>query len=392
VKALKISFFLLLAVAVGLVLMSAVYSPTGFPEGSQTNARAALRYFDVGSESLALKDDSRPTQANKDVPAKAGRELNGQVFFPKLEGPHASFPLLIYSHGFSSSHKGGEYLGRYLAGLGFVVAMVDFPLTNMYTSGGPFVKDVVNQPADVSFLIDTLLARSQQEGDTLSGLIDSGRIGVMGVSLGGFTSTLLAFHPSMGDPRVDAAISIAGPSSLFTERYFASRSVPFMMIGGTYDVLVPYQTNALPIQGKAPDAWLLSIEGGAHTAFSGPTAAFRFLDNVDVIGCWAVLRNTEGDLDEPWYHLLGDASIGINQEDRPVLCEDPIPENAMNVIQQQWITQVAVGAFFEMTLASDPDKQAQAAEFLELTFAEEIAEVQISPPASHATSGLGGRE
>jgi hypothetical protein len=165
-----------------------------------------------------------------------------------------------------------------------------------------------------------------------------------------------------------------------------------MMIGGTYDVLVPYQTNALPIQGKAPDAWLLSIEGGAHTAFSGPTAAFRFLDNVDVIGCWAVLRNTEGDLDEPWYHLLGDASIGINQEDRPVLCEDPIPENAMNVIQQQWITQVAVGAFFEMTLASDPDKQAQAAEFLELTFAEEIAEVQISPPASHATSGLGGRE
>jgi predicted dienelactone hydrolase len=297
---------------------------------------------------------------------------------------------VIYSHGFSSSHKGGEYLGRYLAGLGFVVAMVDFPLTNMYAEGGPFVRDVVNQPADVSFLIDVLLDRSQRQNDTLSGLIDSDRIGVMGVSLGGFTSTLLAYHPTMGDARVDAAISIAGPSSLFTDRFFTSRSLPFMMIGGTFDVLVPYQTNAAPIQTKSPDAWLVSIEGGAHTAFSGPTAAFRFLNNVDVIGCWAVLRNTQGDLDEPWYDLLGDESIGIDQQDQPVLCEDPVPNDAMNVVQQQWITQVAVGAFFEMTLSSDAQKQGVAREFLANTFASEIAEVQVSTPAAHTISALGG--
>jgi hypothetical protein len=165
-----------------------------------------------------------------------------------------------------------------------------------------------------------------------------------------------------------------------------------MMIGGTYDVLVPYETNAAPIQAKAPDAWLLSIEGGAHTAFSGPTAAFRFLDNVDVIGCWAVLRNTEGDLDEPWYDLLGDESIGINQQDRAVLCEDPVPDNAMNVVQQQWITQVAVGAFFEMTLSNDGQIRAKAREFLAKTFAQEIAEVQVSTPAAPVSSVLGGRE
>lgn len=390
-KALKISFFTLLMVALGLIGMSVIYAPQGFPEGSTTDQRAALTYYSVGSEAISLRDDSRGTQANKEVPAKAGREFSGLVFFPDLESPpKQQFPLVIYSHGFSSSHKGGEYLGRYLAGLGFVVAMVDFPLTNMYAEGGPFVRDVVNQPADVSFLIDVLLDRSQRQNDTLSGLIDSDRIGVMGVSLGGFTSTLLAYHPTMGDPRVDAAISIAGPSSLFTDRFFTSRSLPFMMIAGTFDVLVPYQTNAAPIQTKSPDAWLVSIEGGAHTAFSGPTAAFRFLSNVDVIGCWAVLRNTQGDLDEPWYDLLGDESIGIDQQDQPVLCEDPVPNDAMNVVQQQWITQVAVGAFFEMTLSRDARKQGVAREFLANTFASEIAEVQVSTPAAHTISALGG--
>ena len=392
-KALKISFFVLLVLALGLAGMSVVYAPQGFPDGSFTDQRAALRDYPIRSESIALRDDSRATQANKEVPAKAGRELKGLVFFPDLESsPQKQFPLVIYSHGFSSSHKGGEYLGRYLAGLGFVVAMVDFPLTNMYAEGGPFVKDVVNQPADVSFLIDVLLERSQRQEDTLRGLIDPERIGVMGVSLGGFTSTLLAYHPTLGDPRVDAAISIAGPSSLLTERYFTSRSLPFMMIGGTYDVLVPYETNALPIQTKVPSAWLISIEGGSHTAFAGPTAAFRFLDNVDVIGCWAVLRNTEGDLDDPWYDLLGDESIGINQQDQPVLCEEPVPEHAMNVIQQQWITQVAVGAFFDMTLSNDAQKQAAAREFLVEIFADEIAEVQVSTPAAQLTSVLDGKE
>ena len=392
-KALKISFFILLVVALGLMGMSVVYAPQGFPEGSMTDQRAALHHYAIRSESIALRDDSRSTQANKDVPAKAGREFTGLVFSPNLDAPpRKPFPLVIYSHGFSSSHKGGEYLGRYLAGLGFVVAMVDFPLTNMYAEGGPFVKDVVNQPADVSFLIDVLLERSQRQDDTLSGLIDPERIGVMGVSLGGFTSTLLAYHPAMGDPRVDAAISIAGPSSLFTDRFFTSRSLPFMMIGGTYDVLVPYETNAAPFQTKAPNAWLMSIEGGAHTAFSGPTAAFRFLDNVDVIGCWAVMRNTQGDLDEPWYDLLGDESIGIDQQDQPVLCEDPVPNDAMNVVQQQWITQVAVGAFFEMTLSSDAQKQGVAREFLANTFASEIAEVQVRTPAAPVTSVLDGKE
>ena len=51
--------------------------------------------------------------------------------------------------------SGGAYLAEQLASLGYVVVAVDYPLTNGLAPGGPDVKDVVNQLADVSFLIDT---------------------------------------------------------------------------------------------------------------------------------------------------------------------------------------------------------------------------------------------
>ena len=47
-----------------------------------------------------------------------------------------------------------------------------------------------------------------------AGGIDRDRIGAMGLSLGGLTTTLVAFHPTLGDPRIRAAVSIAGPSAM----------------------------------------------------------------------------------------------------------------------------------------------------------------------------------
>ena len=154
-----------------------------------------------------------------------------------------------------------------------------------------------------------------------------------------------------------------------------------MMIAGTYDVLVPYQTNALPITEKVPNAWLVSIERASHTAFAGPAAALRFLDNVDVLGCWAVLRAIKNDLQEPWYDLLGDASTGINENHEVQVCTEPVPDAAMNVIQQQWITQVAVCAFFDLYFSYDPEVRARAEQFLVTHLSQDVKEVSVIPPA-----------
>ena len=123
-----------------------------------------------------------------------------------------------------------------LASHGYVVVAVNYPLTNMGAPGGPNVKDVVNQPGDVSFLIDSLLEQSATSGHSLEGMVDADRIGVTGISLGGLTSTLAAFHPEWADDRIKASLSIAGPTALFTPEFFQHRDVPFLMLAGDIDV------------------------------------------------------------------------------------------------------------------------------------------------------------
>jgi hypothetical protein len=52
----------------------------------------------------------------------------------------------------------------------------------------------------------------------------------------------------------------------------------------------------------------------------------------------------------------------------------------MNVVQQQWITQVLVGAFFDMTLSTDAVERAEAERFLRQTIGAELPEVVVTAP------------
>ena len=115
--------------------------------------------------------------------------------------------------------------------------------------------------------------------------IDPDRIGVAGVSLGALTATLSAYHPRFRDPRIRVAISIAGPSVMFGPRYFDFADVPFLMIAGTHDAMIPYEENAKPIPDKITEGGVIAIAGGSHAGFSylaeGP---MRLLGNPDEIG------------------------------------------------------------------------------------------------------------
>ena len=51
--------------------------------------------------------------------------------------------------------------------------------------------DVVSQPGDVSFLLDTLLGWDGQRDSPFDGAVDRGRIGAVGYSRGGLASALL---------------------------------------------------------------------------------------------------------------------------------------------------------------------------------------------------------
>ena len=76
-----------------------------------------------------------------------------------------------------------------MASHGYIVAAADYPLTSGSTPGGANGDDVVNQPADVSFLIDSVLNLSADE-KPFAGEVDGSRIGLSGYSLGGLTTYL----------------------------------------------------------------------------------------------------------------------------------------------------------------------------------------------------------
>jgi dienelactone hydrolase len=348
------------------------------PAGSESARWLADGPLPVARIPLELADRSRPLDANGDFSGAPARPLEGKLWYPTEGG---SYPLLIYSHGFTSSYINGAYLAGYLASHGFVVAAVNHPLTHWGAPGGPRVADVVNQPGDISFLIDRLLARSGDAGDVLAATIDGERIGALGVSLGGLTATLAGFHPTLQDPRVDAVLSIAGPSSFFTPAFFAGDSTDFLMLAGEADVIVPWAANAQPIPAKVPGGELVTLDRGSHTGFAGGTAWLRWMKNPDALGCWAVQRNIDDGEESGWSQLLGTAEQGVDPSPRVELCTvDPLPP-ALNVLRQQALAKLVARAFFERSLALLPATRDAADRFLRETLPAEAPELSYAAAA-----------
>lgn len=336
--------------------------------------------YSVGDIDYRLIDTERATASNGDFVGLEHRELDTRVWYPSVEdgavapGRH---PLLVYSHGYSSSKLSGAYLADYMARQGYIVVAADFPLSHMGAPGGATVVDVVNQPGDVSFLIDTLLAWDADIDSPFFERVDTGRIGALGTSLGGMTSTLVAYHPRWRDPRVKLAISIAGPSSLFGARFFDAIELPFLMVATDADPLVNYSENALPILDKVPGAILVSIDQGSHTGFSGLSRYIRWMANPDAIACRYVERELQQQpMDAAWYQLVGDAGEGIVAIDGVEGCVDLAP-TAINPVLQQRITVLSVANFIQQRFALTGVEIAAARNFLFAILPREFAGVQI---------------
>ncbi len=380
-KILKILAVVVAILVVAGIVLSLGKQPEPFPDGSESAARLQPGPLGVKSFNHTFVDSSRPTQAHGSYAGDDKRTMKGTVWYPAVTD-QAPFPLVVYSHGFTSTKEGGAYLAEQLASLGYVVVSVNYPLTNMGAPDQPYVKDVVNQPGDVSFLIDTLIANSSESGHELEGLVDESRIGVTGISLGGMTSTLVSFHPDMGDGRIGAALSIAGPTSFANEVFFSHRQVPFLMLAGDIDALVPYPSNAAPVPAVVPGSQLVTVAGASHTGFAGPAAALRWLSNADVIGCSMVADNINASAEEElWYEELGTVEQGINHDAENELClMDPLPP-AMNILRQHMVTSVVVSSFFQSIFAADAGNREAAQRYLQEVIAEELTEVSYQASA-----------
>jgi len=385
----------LLLAETGCVSFAQGLRPQGPPAESASAARLRAGPWEVGRRDLRLVDTSRPTPPNGDFGGAPTRTLQTRVWFPK-DAP-GDRPLVIYSHGFLSQRGEGGYLGEHLASHGYVFAAPEYPLSSWDARGGPTVHDIGQQPGDARFVIDALLGSVSEELDESSPPlpvpIDRDRIGAVGLSLGGLTTTLVAFHPTLRDPRVRVAVSIAGPLFLFTPGFSATARVPFLTIASPEDSFVDYRTNAGVLAERDPAATVLTVTGASHAGFSDVADGFmRFLPNPDNLACWYLRRSVDlqHEAEDPFSALGGPEEGIVVPETLQMPCDREPEGRAMRPQRQHVITTLAVRAFVDAALAADADQRAAARDYLERGIARDLDEVELRAPAERSPASSTG--
>jgi dienelactone hydrolase len=179
----------------------------------------------------------------------------------RADGP---FPLVVFAHGFNVTPAAYTRLLEAWTRAGYVVAAPVFPRQNANAPGGPDEADIVNQPADISFVISQLLAESAAPGGTLSGLINPTHVAVAGHSDGAETALAVADDRYYRDSRVTAAVILSGASFGDGGLRFPQGSPPLLATLGTADTTNPPR-NVRRFYGAARrPKYLLSLIGAGH--------------------------------------------------------------------------------------------------------------------------------
>lgn len=237
--------------------------PVAAPDATTTTTTADdVAPFEVEVVTETFVDASRPTAAGSGTPASDTRTLVTRIAHPTSGGP---YPLIVLSHGFTGHPDEFTDTTPMWAADGFVVASPAFPLTNREVPGASGnVSDVVNQPGDVSFVIDEVLAANDDPDSALHGLVDPDAIGVVGHSLGGATTWAVSFNTATQDPRIDSTVIFAGvvidmPGGTFDY----GSGLPLLVLHGDVDPIPMDGSLAAYDQATSPK-WFVTLHGGDH--------------------------------------------------------------------------------------------------------------------------------
>ncbi len=231
---------------------------------------------EVGRTRIELVDTSRGTDEVSQggevvVPAADQRTIAVTLAYPAevrgldSEAVSGPFPLVVVAHGLGGTDTIDAH-EEALVTNGTVVAAVRFPESS---DPGRSVPDFVEQPADVSFVLDELLAGNVP--DHLAGVIDPERIGVMGYSLGGATVYGLIGSACCADERIGAAVSHAGIVLGF-EGGNDWANPPTLIIAGRDDTTTRLSTLQDLIEEMAAPTALLDLAGEGHITWSHPVS------------------------------------------------------------------------------------------------------------------------
>jgi dienelactone hydrolase len=234
-------------------------------------APAHTRPYDVSVTTETFVDSSRPTVGPGGVELAPGRTLVTDVYVPDGPGP---FPLVVHAHGLDGNRTKFTQLLTAWAEAGYAVAAPTFPLTSN-ESDPVVVVDHEQQPADLSFVVDEVLALL---GDT----VDATRIGASGLSLGSSAAYGVGYHPCCRDERVDAVMIMDGMRFPLPGGDYPLAGIPLSLSHFRGDGSLPY-SEALDAFGAATgERYLLTLDGTGH-AEPYEDSPSRFDDVVEAV-------------------------------------------------------------------------------------------------------------
>jgi dienelactone hydrolase len=180
------------------------------------------------------------------------RVLKTTTWYPRTAG---RYPLVLFSHGLQGLPADFAPLLRRWAAAGFVVVAPAYPKTSRGAATFD-VLDVLNQPADASFVITQALAGAVKDR------IDPARVGAAGHS-GGAVTTIGLFTIAR-DERLTGGVVFAG-TGLGVGTNFLGAAVPLFFVHGDADEVVAYASGKAVFDAlKWPKA-LLTLPGGNHS-------------------------------------------------------------------------------------------------------------------------------
>ncbi|HEX5594617.1 MAG TPA: chlorophyllase [Micromonosporaceae bacterium] len=213
--------------------------------------------FAVGVREIRLnRGDDRPLPVTVWYPAtgRAGGEPQ-----PAARVAEGRFPIVVFSHGLTGLPADYAPLLTRWAAAGLIVAAPAYPYTSR---GGEYnVLDVMNQPADASYVLTEILALDAAAVDPLRGHLATDRVAAAGHSAGGITT--IGLFTLKRDERFVAGIVLAG-SALGVGTAFQGPAAPQLFVHGVLDEVVAYEAGRAAYEKVPWPKAMLSLPDGDH--------------------------------------------------------------------------------------------------------------------------------
>jgi dienelactone hydrolase len=245
------------------------------------------------------------------------REVNVEFWYPQDGG--GPYPLVVFSHGAFGTKTSNTSTFMDLASNGYVVCSIDHPFHSFYTVDAAGRRTVVDRgflqeffdmnndkydqatelsiqkkwmslrTADINFVVDTILSQVNDPGsEAVYRLIDPGRIGLMGHSLGGAATAQVARERKDIRAEVDLDADLIGDYLDYIDgKYVMNQEIYHVPILIIYADDMVRLMNAVPdadhviaakrVAATAPNAYEVHLEGTNHLSLTDMSLFSPFL-------------------------------------------------------------------------------------------------------------------